>query len=75
MPKLKPSKTLLGELVSEFGVEVFTTDGSIILCKYCAVKVSAEKRYHVQQHVEREKHAADRRKSQLQVGQSGSEYS
>lgn len=82
MPKKKPSKTFyLRELVSEFGAEVFSTDGSILFCKYCEVKVSAEKRFHVQQHIGREKHikaasrAAEKRQSQLLLGQSGSEHS
>lgn len=43
MPKVKPSKTsFLRELVSEYGAEEFSTDGSILFCKYCEVKVSAE---------------------------------
>ena len=77
MPKVKPSKaTSLRNIVSEFGEEVFSTDGSILFCKVCEVKVAAERRFTVQQHIGREKHKravenADKKKtSQLLIAQS-----
>jgi hypothetical protein len=36
--------------VKEFGEKYFTTDGVILFCKLCEVKVTAEKRFTVQQH-------------------------
>lgn len=74
---MKPSKaTSLRNIVSEFGEEVFSTDGSILFCKVCEVKVAAERRFTVQQHIGREKHKravenADKKKtSQLLIAQS-----
>lgn len=57
MPKVKQSRqSFLRQLVTEFGDSVFTTDGSVLFCKLCEVKVSVEKRFTVQQHIRREKH-------------------
>jgi hypothetical protein len=36
--------------VKEFGEKYFTTDGIILFCKLCEVKITAEKRFIVQQH-------------------------
>ncbi|KAJ4439531.1 hypothetical protein ANN_07655 [Periplaneta americana] len=49
-------------------------DGTILYCKICEVKVSAEKRFTVDQHVNREKHkrglqAGERKKQQMLLGQ------
>ncbi|PSN38326.1 hypothetical protein C0J52_23223 [Blattella germanica] len=72
MPKVKQSRqSFLRQLVTEFGVSVFTTDGSVLFCKLYEVKVSAEKRFTVQQHIRREKHlkanarAKERKTTQL----------
>jgi hypothetical protein len=35
--------------VKEFGEKYFTADGIILFCKLCEVKVTAEKRFTVQQ--------------------------
>lgn len=46
IPKVKQSRqSFLRQLVTEFGDSVFTTDGSVLFCKLCEVKVSAEKRF------------------------------
>jgi hypothetical protein len=42
--------------VKEFGEKYFTTDGIILFCKLCEVKVTAEKRFTVQQHCNTAKH-------------------
>jgi len=36
--------------VEEFGEKYFTTDGKILFCKLCEVKVMFEKRFTVKQH-------------------------
>ena len=38
------------------GKDIFSTDGVILFCKVCEVKVAAEKRFTVAQHVGRDKH-------------------
>jgi hypothetical protein len=46
MPKVKCSDSVrLRGFVQEFGEKYFTTDGKILFCKLCAVKVTAEKRF------------------------------
>lgn len=57
MPKIKEStSSRLSGYVKEFGRDVFTTDGTILLCKICNIKVAAEKKFSIQQHISREKH-------------------
>ena len=57
MPEVKPSDAIrLKCIVSEFDEDVFSSDGSILFCKLCEVKVAAEKQFTVQQHISREKH-------------------
>jgi hypothetical protein len=42
MPKVKCSDSVrLGGFVKEFGEKYFTTDGIILFCKLCEVKVTA----------------------------------
>jgi hypothetical protein len=49
MPKVKCSDSVrLRGFVKEFGEKYFTTDGKILFCKLCEVKVTAEKRFTVQ---------------------------
>jgi len=44
MPKDKqPLSSRLKSYLSEFGVDVFSTDGKVLYCKYCDVKVGCEK--------------------------------
>jgi hypothetical protein len=42
--------------VREFGENIFPTDGQIILCKLCEIKISHDKRYSIIQHIKTEKH-------------------
>ena len=57
MPKTKVS--ICGKLrsfVREFGENIFSTDGVMLFCKLCEVKVTAEKRFSVLQHCNTVKH-------------------
>ena len=45
----------LKSIVSEFGDEIFSTDGKILFYKMCETKVAAERKFTVQQYVGREK--------------------
>ena len=57
MPKVKCSGCLrLRGFVKEFGEKYFTSDGIILFCKLCEVKVTAEKRFTVQQYCNTAKH-------------------
>lgn len=42
--------------VSKFSENVFSCDESVLSCKLCEIKVSAEQRYTVTKHIETEKH-------------------
>jgi len=56
-PKHKKSLACrLRAYVSEFGDNIFTTDGTVLYCTICNIKVSAEKKFTVNQHVARGKH-------------------
>jgi hypothetical protein len=57
MPKVKCSDSVrLRGFVKEFGEKYFTADGIILFCKLCEVKVTAEKRFTVEQHCNTAKH-------------------
>jgi Protein of unknown function (DUF 659) len=57
MPKSKPLfSSTLRKYVNEFGGDIFSTDGTILYCKVCEVRVSAEKKFTIQQHVASNKH-------------------
>lgn len=57
MPKPKQSLACrLRAYVSEFGDNIFTTNGTILYCKICDIKVAGEKKINVSQHVARDKH-------------------
>jgi len=52
MPKVKENTyNRLHSYVSEFGSSVFFVDKSILFCKRCDVKISADKRFAVLQHL------------------------
>ncbi|KAG7167297.1 CGG triplet repeat-binding protein 1-like 9, partial [Homarus americanus] len=56
MPKIKKSlSSTLNALVNVYND--FTTDGQVLLCKYCEVVVSSSKKFQVQQHIQTAKHA------------------
>lgn len=57
MPKVKVSlSSQLNNYVSEFGPEVFSTDGKILYCKICDIKCGSAKRFNVTQHLATGKH-------------------
>ena len=57
MPKTNGSiSEKLRAFVREFGDKHFSTDGTILFCKLCEVKVEFKKRFHVQQHCSTAKH-------------------
>jgi len=57
MPKVKiPCLDRLRGYVREYGSDVFSTDGQIVFCKICEVKVAADKKFTITQHVSRDKH-------------------
>jgi len=57
MPKAKSSvSSRLHSYVNEYGNNIFSSDGEVLFCKVCNVKVSALKRFTVEQHISREKH-------------------
>ena len=57
MPKQKLSTaSRLRQYITQSGENVFSTDGTILFCKVCEVKVTADKRFTVQRHTGHEKH-------------------
>jgi hypothetical protein len=42
--------------VSGFEAKVFSTDGLVLYCKFYEVKVAADKKYTIQQHISHDKH-------------------
>ncbi|KAL4119073.1 hypothetical protein QTP88_011940 [Uroleucon formosanum] len=57
MPKTKQSATnRLNSFVLEYGTGIFKTDGSILFCELCEVKVNSDRKFVVTQHVNTEKH-------------------
>lgn len=57
MPKTKQCATnRLNSFVLEYGTDIFKTDGSILFCKLCEVKVNSDRKFVVTQHVNTEKH-------------------
>lgn len=57
MPKVKANTcSRLQSFVSEFGSSVFLIDESVLFYKLCEVKVNAQKRFTVLQHLKTEKH-------------------
>jgi len=67
MPKVKCSTvSRLFAFVQELGHNIFSTDGLMLFCKICNVKVTAEKRFAIQQHLSRDKHTNGVERSKLQ---------
>jgi hypothetical protein len=57
MPKQKSSQSSRMWLyISEFDADVFSTNGLVLYCKVSEVKVAADKKYTIQQHITRDKH-------------------
>jgi len=67
MPKIKYlSASQLRAFIQEFGQDIFFTDGTVLLCNICNVKVSAEKRFFIEQHLLRDKHILGVKRCELQ---------
>ncbi|KAE9521868.1 hypothetical protein AGLY_017750 [Aphis glycines] len=49
------SKEKLKKYVSEYGID-FSTDGHVLYCKMCEIKIKFEKKYNVSQHIKTDKH-------------------
>lgn len=49
------SKEKLKKYVSEYGTD-FSTDGHVLYCKMCEIKIKFEKKYNVSQHIKTDKH-------------------
>lgn len=57
MPKVKQSvSSRLQNFVTEFGSNIFKTDGKILFCNVCEVKVNGDRRFVVTQHINTDKH-------------------
>jgi hypothetical protein len=57
MTKVKWSESAkLRGFVKDFGEKYFSSDGTILFCKLCEVKLTAGKEFNVQQHCDTEKH-------------------
>jgi len=57
MPKVKTSKSNRSiKYVNEFGKDIFSTNGEILFCKICEIKVASEKKFTIVQHISRDKH-------------------
>lgn len=70
MPKVKTSKSnRLTKYVNEFGKEILSTDGEILFCKICEIKVASEKKFTVVQHISRDKHVSGLRRRELKSDQ------
>jgi len=73
MPKYKVSdNSRLNSFVNHFGREVFSTDGIVLFCKICEVKVAADKKFTVEQHISRKKHVNGVELKKIQQEQSTS---
>lgn len=46
----------LKRYVSEFGSDIFSTDGHVLYCKMCEIKINFEKKYNIPQHMKTDKH-------------------
>jgi len=57
MSKVKCSDTArLYTFILEIGEDVFSTDGLVILCKICGVKIAFKKKFTLKQHIASGKH-------------------
>jgi len=46
----------LRSYLREFGANTFAIDTSVLLCKFCDIKINYEKRFNITQHLKTEKH-------------------
>jgi len=58
MPKVRTSNTSrINSYISEFGENIFSSDGNILFCKICEAKFTCEERFTVIQHLKTLKHS------------------
>jgi len=58
MPKINAN--IFNKYVKRFGEDTFATDGTMFYCKVCEVKVSADKKCTVTQHIKTNKPAENK---------------
>lgn len=69
MPKEKQSvSSRLKNYLRELGENTFAIDASVLLCKFCDIKINHEKRFNITQHLKTEKHikAVNRAENQVE---------
>ena len=67
MPKEKQSvSNRLKNIVREFGENTFATDASVLLCKFCDIKINHEKKFNITQHLKTEKHIKVVKRAEIQ---------
>jgi hypothetical protein len=54
MPKINAN--IFNKYLKQFGEDTFATDDIMLYCKICKVKVSADKKFTVIQHIKTNKH-------------------
>jgi len=66
MPKIMNNKRIK-QYISEFGENVFSSDGKILFCKFCETQINTDRRYLVTQHLKTEKHKSAVKRKQDQM--------
>lgn len=66
MPKIT-NNTRIRQYITEFGEKVFSSDGTILFCKFCETKINTDRRYLVTQHLKTEKHKSAEKRKQDQM--------
>jgi len=62
MPKIT-NNTRIRQYITEFGEKVFSSDGTILFCKFCETKINTDRRYLVTQHLKTKRSDGDEKKS------------
>jgi len=47
---------MFNSFVNKFGNDVFSTDSTVLFCQICEMKVAADKKFTIKQHISRIKH-------------------
>lgn len=55
------------QYITEFGEKFFSSDGTILFCKFCETKINTDRRYLVTQHLKTEKHKSAENRKQDQM--------
>ncbi|KAE9536846.1 hypothetical protein AGLY_006908 [Aphis glycines] len=66
MPKIT-NNTRIRQYITEFEEKVFSSDGTILFCKFCETKINTDRRYLVTQHLKTEKHKSAEKRKQDQM--------